>query len=227
MNCSDIDPKDLPRYRNKTCDTWPPYIHCLPNYTEPFPNRIDKVIKWLKTDRPPRFVTLYIDKPDWKGHDYGSHSKEYKEAIEMVDREAVGFLIKRLRDENLFDQVNLIFVSDHSFNNISSSRQIFLDDYIRSSSYTLTESGTLTHIWPREGMLDEIYRNLTTRGLAQMKVYKREQTPETFHWKKNRRIPPIFIDPSVGWSVAQSRGKSNTTWVESELFDFLRSWPRV
>ena len=79
------------------------------------------------------------------GHAHGSQSKEYKAAInEMVDREVVGHLTDRLRDEGFLDSVNLIFVSDHSFNNISSSRRIFLDDYIDKSAY-------MGPIWPKYG----------------------------------------------------------------------------
>ena len=213
VNCSDIDPKDLPKYRNKTRKTWPSYIHCFPNYTEPSKNRLDKVINWLKSKESPQFVGVYIDHPDWEGHDYGSHSKEYKEAIEKVDREVVGYLTERLRDEGLLDIVNLIFVSDHSFDNISSSRQIFLDDYLDRSAYTMTESTALGHIWPKDGKFNEISHNLTKANNPHMKVYMKEDIPESFHWKHNRRIPPIFIDPAVGWSVGQSRGDPNATWV--------------
>ena len=78
VNCSAINPKDLPKYRKKARKTWPSYIHCLPNYTEPFTSRLDKVIKWLKSDKPPQFVAVYIDHPDWEGHEYGPQSKEYK-----------------------------------------------------------------------------------------------------------------------------------------------------
>lgn len=156
---------------------------------------MDKVINWLKSKEPPQFVGVYIDHPDWEGHDYGSHSKQYKETIEKVDREVVGYLTKRLRDVNLIDNVNLIFVSDNSFNNISSARQIFLDDYLDRSTYMMTESTALGHIWPKDEKLEEIFENLTKVKNPHMKIYKKQDIPESFHWKHNRRIPPIFIDP--------------------------------
>ena len=152
---------------------------------------MNKVINWLKSKEPPQFVGVYIDHPDWEGHDYGSHSKQYKEAIEKVDREVVGYLTKRLRDVNLIDNVNLIFVSDHSFNNISSARQIFLDDYLDRSAYMMTESTALGHIWPKDEKLEEIFENLTKVKNPHMKIYKKQDIPESFHWKHNRRIPPI------------------------------------
>lgn len=213
VNCSAIDPKDLPKYRKKTRKTWPSYIHCLPNYTEPFTSRLDKVIKWLKSDKPPQFVAVYIDHPDWEGHEYGPQSKEYKAAIEKVDREVVGYLTDRLREERLLESVNLIFVSDHSFNNTSPSHRIYLDDFLERIAYMMTESGAMGHLWPKDGKLEEIFANLTKEPNPHMKVYKKKDIPKSYHWKHNRRIPPIFIDPAVGWSIGQSRGNSNATWV--------------
>lgn len=156
---------------------------------------------------------VYIDQPDWEGHDYGLQSKEYKAAIEKVDREVVGYLIDRLRDESLLESVNLIFVSDHSFDHISSSHRTFLADFLDQTTYMMTESGVMGHIWPKDGKLEEIFHNLTKAPNPHMKVYKRKDIPESYHWKHSRRIPPIFIDPAVGWSIGQSRGSSNATWV--------------
>ena len=82
VNCSAINPKYLPKYRNRTGATWPSYIHCIPNYTEPFKSRIDKVINWLKSDKPPQFVAVYIGHADWEGHAYSSQSKEYKAGVQ-------------------------------------------------------------------------------------------------------------------------------------------------
>ena len=212
VNCSAIDPKDLPKMRNRTMKGWPPYIHCYANYTaHSFKSRIDTVVGWLKSNKPPKFVALYIDEPDWKGHEFGPDSTEYLQAVKMVDRDVVGYLVQSLKSAELLDKVNLMFVSDHSFSTVSSARQIFLEDYLDPTAYLLSDSGALGHIWPNEGKLGEIYKNLTKVNNPQMTVYKKEDIPESFHWKHNRRIPPIFVDPKVGWLVTQSRDDSNWT----------------
>ena len=48
VNCSAIDPRDLPKYQNRTHPLWLgyKYIHCVYNYTEPSQSRIDKVVNW-------------------------------------------------------------------------------------------------------------------------------------------------------------------------------------
>ena len=226
LNCSAVDPKELPNFRNKTRTSWPPYEHCYPDFfntkTETYPMRVDRVIGWLKSDDPPRFVALYIDAPDWKGHSDGALSQEYKDSIEEVDRDAVGYLLDQLEEKSLVDKVNVIFVSDHNMVNTSSERVILLDQFIDPSTYTLTESGSLGHIWPNEGMLDEIYKNLTQpKTPDHLAVYKKQDIPEDYHWKHNRRIPPIFVDPDVGWVVA----KSNASVRPGEWVRGNHGWP--
>ncbi|KAL9966252.1 hypothetical protein ACROYT_G024300 [Oculina patagonica] len=225
LNCSAIDPKELPNLRNKTRSKFPPYEHCYPdffNQGETFPKRIDRVISWLKSDDPPRFVALYIDAPDWKGHSGGALSKEYKDSIEEVDRDAVGYLLDQLEKESFTDKVNVIFVSDHNMLNASSERVILLDQFIDPSTYRLTETGPIGHIWPNEGKLDEIYNNLTKPKVPDhLTVYKKQDIPEEYHWKLNRRIPPIYVDPDVGWVVSKTNATARPgKWVRGE-----HGWP--
>ena len=221
INCSDVSPKDLPKMRNTTRRGWPPYLHCMVNHSEPAQRRIDKIMNWLTSKAPPRFVALYIENPDATGHSYGIFEEQYKKAMEAVDRDAVGYLIKSLKDANLFENVNIIFVSDHSMTNTSSSRQIFLEDFINLDDFQLVEGGVVGHIWTTEDKTDEIYQNLTSH--PHMTVYKRENIPEEYHWKYNRRIPPIFIDPEVGWVVRKSRaGARQGNWTVGD-----HGWPPI
>ena len=205
VNCSDVNPKDLPSMRNTTRSGWPPYIHCMVNHSEPSQQRIDKIINWLKSDNPPRFVALYIEQPDSTGHGFGITTQKYKDAMEAVDRDTVGYLINSLKNANLFDKVNVIFVSDHSMTDTSSTRQIFLEDYIKLDDFQLVEGGAVGHIWAADDKIEKIHRNLTGAENPHMTVYKKENIPEEYHWKHNRRIPPIFVDPEVGWVVRTSR----------------------
>ena len=195
VNCS--DPATLV---NKT-------KHCVVNYSEPFQSRIDKVMGWLKSDKPPQFVALYIDEPDWKGHSFGTNSTQYLNMTSQVDRDAVGYLMERLRAEEMLDSVNLVFVSDHGFVDIASpeKREILLNNYIDPTSYRLIEDGAFGHIWPNEGKLKEIYINLTKAAKNQpFMVYKKEDIPDNLHIKKNRRFPPIWVQPDPGWMVFQT-----------------------
>ena len=102
LNCSAVDPKQPPRLRNTTRSEYPPYEHCYSHFfskDEEFPKRVDRIIGWLKSDDPPRFVALYIDHPDWEGHSDGALSKAFKDSIEKVDKDAVGYLLDQLERE--------------------------------------------------------------------------------------------------------------------------------
>ncbi|KAK3738837.1 hypothetical protein QZH41_004370 [Actinostola sp. cb2023] len=213
VNCSSI--KDLPSSRTPIRSTFPPYDHCVPNYTITFPERIDSIMSWLTSDKPPRFVALYVDQPDWVGHSDGPKSQKFKDKIEEVDRDAVGYLITKLRSVNLLDKVNLIFVADHSFVTVNKSRLIYLDDYLDPSTYTPTEVGTFAHLWPKEGKLEEVYANLTklVKRYPQARVYKKDEIPEEYHYRNNRRIPPIYLLAGLGWMYKRSRGNISDDWV--------------
>ncbi|KAL9951359.1 hypothetical protein ACROYT_G044010 [Oculina patagonica] len=228
-DCSAINPKDLPKYRNRTLPGFPPYIHCAFDLRDPWSNRVNKVVEWLQADKPPHFISLYFSEPDSTGHAYGPFTQEYTNMVENVDANAVGFLLKRLNETDLLRKVNLMIVSDHGMDNTSSNRQVFLEEFINSSSYVITERGPLVHIWPHPGMMEEIYQNLTRNPIPHIrKVFRKENIPDEYHWKNNRRIPPIFIDPEVGWAVTRSRsdpppGEGEHGWppVESKSYSIF------
>lgn len=208
LKCSAVDPKELPRLRNTTWSVYPPYLDFF-SKDEEFPKRVDRIIGWLKSDDPPRFVALYIDHPDWEGHSDGALSTAYKDSTEKVDEDAVGYLLDQLEKEKFIDEVNLIFVRDHSMVNTSSDRVISLDNYIEPSTYRLIESGPIGHIWPNEAKLDEIYNNLTNKPHDYFHVYKKEQIPED------------FVQPDVGWTVT----KSNATATPGKWIYGSHGWP--
>ena len=106
INCSAINSKDLPKYRNRTLQGWPPYVHCAPDIKRPWSDRVNKTIQWLMSDKPPQFISLYFEEPDMTGHEHGPFSQQYKNAVERVDRDAVGFLLKRLKETDLLEKVS-------------------------------------------------------------------------------------------------------------------------
>lgn len=232
VNCSAINPKELPRYRNRTLQGFPPYIHCAFDLRREFSVRVDKVVEWLRSEQPPHFISLYFGAIDNTGHSHGPFSKEYKSAVENVDVNAVGFLLKRLTETDFLHKVNLIIVSDHGMDNTSASRQIYLEDFIDPSTYTLTERGPLVHMWPRPGMMEEIYQNLTRNQIPHVRrVFRKEDIPDEYHWKNNRRIPPIFIDPEVGWVITSSRsdlppGRGEHGWPPDESMSYSTFYAR-
>ena len=207
VDCADVKDAELHKMRARTRPGWPPYIHAQPNYSEPIRARVDKVLDWLTSDSPPQFVALYSNEPDKAGHNHGASSTQYREAMKDMDSNMVAYLMKELRRADLLDKVNVLFVSDHGLADASSSRYVALEEYVDPDSFWMTSAGSSGHVWAPEDRAEEIYRNLSRADHPHMKVYKREDIPADWHWKHNRRIPPILIVPDVGWVVYKYRAK--------------------
>ena len=216
--------------RNCSFNKWmkpaPNKTYCSPNFKEPFRDRIDKIISWLKSAYPPKFIAAHFLIPDSEGHLFGPNSNEFKTAIERADREIVGYLVNSLNLAQLLDKVNLIVISDHGFAETRSTRQIILSDYLERGMYRCVKDETIAQIWPKYDKEDEIYYNLTIKKFPYMKVYKKEEIPEYLNWKHNRRIPPILVMAELGWVLRTERSPGD--WVRGThgySNHFREMWP--
>ena len=108
LDCSAINSKDLPKYRTRFLPGFPPYIHCAFNLRGPWADRVNNVTHWLLSDAPPHFVALYFEEPDTTGHEHGPSSQQYLDAVENADKNAVGFLLKRLNESHLLEKVGVL-----------------------------------------------------------------------------------------------------------------------
>jgi len=67
----------------------------------------------------------------------------------------------------------------------------------------VVDSSPVYFVTPKEGKLQQVYDQLHGAH-ANMSVYFRENTPERWHFRNNRRISPIVAVADDGWSIAQS-----------------------
>src|SRR3972149_11774242 len=76
--------------------------------------RVAQVLQWLDLpdQQRPRFITLYFDRLDNAGHDYGPVYADVDTAVGIIDH-AIGQLIAGLTKRGLFEKVMLLVVSDH------------------------------------------------------------------------------------------------------------------
>lgn len=211
FNCSHYTTKTIRELRRRIGTN-----HCkFDSAKNPFWLRIEAAIRWIKSSSPPRLVLLYFDHADAKGHDYGPKSARYLKSIEFVDRHIVGYLIDRLKESNLLDTTNLIVVSDHSMVEINSEKFIDLSKAIDPSTYVINKPG----IWPIGGnSVDKVLNNLRRINNSHINFYKKEDVPESLHWKHNRRIPPIYAQPEIGWSYEKRR------WIEGGWLGGSHGW---
>ena len=187
-----------------------------PSYFVPFDSsiplqvRVNQIIDWL--DLPlherPDLITLYLDEVDISCHIHGVGSSEEAASVRQVDS-SIGALLQGLENGNLGESVNVIVVSDHGFVNVDSGNFIYLDDFIDLEKVRVLEfehfpGFTTISIYPNEGLLEPVYKNLQSAH-PKIEVYLRDEIPPRFHNRNNPRVAPIVAIASEGWVIASRK----------------------
>jgi predicted AlkP superfamily pyrophosphatase or phosphodiesterase len=180
---------------------WERYDTRVPNAT-----RVRQVLDWLAlpVDRRPSFVTLYFSDVDHAGHESGPGSPEVAAAVLRVDS-AVGMLLDGIARGGLRSTVDVIVVSDHGMSPTTPDSVVVLDDYLSLALLARSVGGNpLFGLWPRPGMEDSVYRALYGKH-PHLAVWRKAEIPARFHYRDNRRIPPVLALADPGWSVVLRR----------------------
>ena len=181
-----------------------PTIYKTYNSSMPWIERVDTVVNWLTNgfnDQDINLALLYFNQPDHDGHKYGPESDEVTETIQRCDN-ITGYLISRLEETGIFNDLNIIITSDHGMTELSEERTVDITNYV-DPRYILKviNYGVGTAIWPNDDHdLERIYNNLKKIG-PHIKVYRKEDIPTVYHYTNNVRIPPILLVPDDGWWI--------------------------
>jgi predicted AlkP superfamily pyrophosphatase or phosphodiesterase len=180
-------------------------------YDGDFPNaaRVDTVLAWLDlpVKRRPTFLTLYFSDVDDAGHDHGPDSPEVKIAIQDIDA-LLGRLLAGLEKRKIFDQVNVIIVSDHGMTAVTSEHVIYLDDYLDLDEGNVVDWNPVVAVRPLKVSEEEIYQKLVGAH-PHLQVYRKDEIPARWQYQTHRRIAPIIGIADDGWKIS-SRGRRNT-----------------
>lgn len=55
------------------------------------------------------------------------------------------------------------------------------------------------------------------RAIPHSNVYRRDEIPERWHYKRNRRIPDLLVVPEIGFVVVSFRYSINLSYVDNYL----------
>jgi len=180
-------------------------------YDDDFPNtaRVDTVLAWLDlpAERRPTFLTLYFSDVDHAGHRHSPDSQQVKTAILEIDH-ILGRLVQSLEARDIFDQVNIIIVSDHGMTAVTFDRVIYLDDYLDLEKVEVVDWNPIVALRPRLMIEDEIYQALV-KAHPYLRVYRKAEIPARLHYNQHRRIMPIIGIASDGWKISR-HGTRNT-----------------
>ncbi len=190
---------------------WPgseaPHTGIMPHYWQPFDDnrpaaaRLDQVFQWL--DLPaamrPVFLTLYFADADTQGHAHGPDSKEVGEAIARDDG-YLGQLVNGLTRRGILDRVNIVVVSDHGMAAVDDERVIVADDYVSAGDAFISDINPTLGVFPKAGKEDAVHRALANAN-QHLKVFRKAETPDRWHYRDHPRVPPIIGVAEEGWQV--------------------------
>lgn len=164
--------------------------------------RVDQVLAWLDlpADQRPSFVSLYFEQADVAGHEYGPDSMQVNVALVTIDA-ALGRLVEGLRHRRMFDDTNIIVVSDHGMSATSAERVVLLDEIVNVDHIDLVSAVVNAGINPKAGYEAEVERALLAPR-AHLQCWKKGNLPRRFHYGHNARIPVIVCLPDDGWMVS-------------------------
>jgi predicted AlkP superfamily pyrophosphatase or phosphodiesterase len=112
----------------------------------------------------------------------------------------LGRLLRGLERRALLDSVNLVVLSDHGMSAVSNRRVVVLDDYISLDDVEIVDINPTLGLFPKPGKEATVLRALVGAH-PRLKVYRREETPEQWHYRDHPRIPPIVGVVDEGWQV--------------------------
>ena len=153
-------------------------------------DKVDQVINWLKLPlkERPKLVCLYFNEPDHAGHVYGANSKEVNQQIQAADS-ILGYLLNSLKNLEIYDQINLVIVSDHGMVDVSEERLINLDDYLNTKHFIVDGKGPIVNIR---------YKNKTNHLNQELKIpnltyYTSNNVPDDYNFSLYDLSDVIFV----------------------------------
>jgi predicted AlkP superfamily pyrophosphatase or phosphodiesterase len=167
----------------------------------PGPARVDQVLRLLRQPpgRRPALVTLYLEEVDTVAHDRGPDSGAVGDAVRRVDG-YLGSLLQGLERAQLLDVTDIVVTSDHGLAETSMSRVVVLDDYISLADVEIIDINPTLGLYPKPGREEGVYNALASAH-PRLTVYRREQTPERWHYRDHPRIPSIVGVVDEGWQL--------------------------
>jgi alkaline phosphatase D len=164
---------------------WKPYDSKFPNE-----QRVTQVLDWLRlpAELRPHFIAVYFDDTDTAGHAFGPESPETGEAVQRLDK-LIGNLWAGIQALGL--PVNLIVVSDHGMQKVDGF--INIGGFVDFSKLQVMDAGAYTQLYAPDAQTAELtYRALKGKS-SEFEVYRRQETPQRWHFSADPRIGDIIV----------------------------------
>jgi predicted AlkP superfamily pyrophosphatase or phosphodiesterase len=179
---------------------WKKYDHGFP-----FAQSIDTVIHWLQLPEKerPHLILFYSSEPDGKGHYSGPEDPETRETIAYLDS-MVGVFIKKVNALRIADQLNFIVVSDHGMTQLDPTKTVYLSDFIQQDWFErIIGWNPVFFFQPKSKFRNEAIQAL--HNIDHVKVWKKNELPEKWHYGTNDRILDFVLVGENGWQIKMNR----------------------
>jgi len=165
--------------------------------------RVDHLLRWmdLPTAQRARFYTLYFDQVDHESHSHGPASKEVDVALREVDA-AIARLVAGLRARGIYDDTDIVIVSDHGGVEAQKSLRTYLDDIVPLADVKVDNYGILATITPLKGKETEVETALLAPH-PHMTCWRKQDVPARLHYGSNPRLPPLLCLAALGGNITQ------------------------
>ncbi|WP_323990283.1 ectonucleotide pyrophosphatase/phosphodiesterase [Nguyenibacter sp. L1] len=184
---------------------WLPFDGAMPP-----DDRVDRLLSWF--DRPParrpRFATLYFNRVDHAGHEFGPDAPQTTAAAALIDQ-AIGRLVAGLRARHI--DADIIVVSDHGMAATSMQRIVYLDRIAPAGTFRFVTGGAYAGVDAAPGVAPRATPGQAARLAAALLAHhdhmactRRQDLPERFHYGHNPRVPAFICVADVGWMIAAS-----------------------
>jgi predicted AlkP superfamily pyrophosphatase or phosphodiesterase len=183
-----------------------------PTYWRPYDKtlsvekRLQQVYEWLAlpTGKRPQLITLYFEEPDAAGHAAGPESDLVRQAVERMDA-TFGQLWEELGARKLRDQLNIVLVSDHGMADVPADHGIAIGPALGNDAAEIAGGTAFLSVFPKDGAEARLYARLK-KFHPHLKVFRKSEIPERFHFRDSARISPLFVVADEGWAIKKTTG---------------------
>jgi predicted AlkP superfamily pyrophosphatase or phosphodiesterase len=164
--------------------------------------RVEQILQWLDMPKDTRaqFYALYLEDTDEAGHEFGPESAQTRLAIQRLDS-AIGFFIDNLEQRGIFEKLNIVLLSDHGMTTVSNDSVIFIDDGIAPSVLNVVEWNPVLMCSAKSGNDDSVF-TILHYAHPHLKMYRKQEMPERFHYTNHRRITSLLGLADEGWTIS-------------------------
>ena len=164
--------------------------------------RIDDAFAYLHEDAPytPKLTAILFDRTDETEHQHGTYHDETNKAIKRIDS-LVGTIIDSLKEINLYNGTDIIFLSVHGMADVKDSQTVNIGEILYDREIQTDNFGAYAFLYCETDSINTFTTLLNKNPL--LHAYSKEEIPDSLHIKHSPFAPDILLIPDYGWIITE------------------------